>query len=163
MRAEYNPYAHMLPLRRSKRKSNTWEERVPKERVVSDEYHMPVPSMPDAVFTQAIRATGGRTWIFVSGITARDKHGAIVAIGDIEGQTRQVLENIRAILKEAGAGLGDVVKIVTYVRNANDLVKIGRIRREYFEDRMPATTSVEVSRLAQPDQLIEIDAIAIVD
>jgi enamine deaminase RidA (YjgF/YER057c/UK114 family) len=123
---------------------------------------MPVQSIPGAVFTQAIKVPAQGSLVFVSGITARDATGNIIGIGDIEAQTRQVLTTISRILVEAGGSLQDVVKIATYLRHIDDLPTVGRIRREYFGTTTPASTSVEVSRLADPRQLVEIDAVAVV-
>jgi reactive intermediate/imine deaminase len=123
--------------------------------VNSRKYHVPVPS-----FTQAVKAPAHASFVFVSGITARQADGTIVGAGDIEAQTRQVLENIKNILAEAGASLDDVVQMLTHVRDANDIPKVSAVRREYFGDPLPASTTVEVSRLFDPDMLIEITVIA---
>lgn len=130
---------------------------MPRQVVNSAQYHVPVPA-----FTQAVKAPANGTFIFLSGITAREADGTIVATGDIEGQTRHVLEKMKVILAEAGATMADVVKITTFVRDANDISKVSEIRRQYFGEPVPASSTVEVSRLFDPDQLIEMEAIAVV-
>ena len=77
-------------------------------------------------------------------------------------QTRQVLESIKNILAEVGASLDDVVHTLTHVIDADDIPKISVIRREYYGDPPPTSTTVQVARLFDPDQLIEITVTAVV-
>ena len=125
--------------------------------VNSSNYHVPVPS-----FTQSVVVPPGGTTIFVSGITARRADGQIVGKGDVEAQTRQVLESIQTILAESGATLDDVVQMLTHVRHAEDIPKISAIRLEYLGEPLPTSTTVEVSRLFDPDQLLEITVTAVI-
>jgi reactive intermediate/imine deaminase len=127
-----------------------------RDAINSTRYHVPV-----AGFTQAVRAPRGAQFVFVSGLTARTATGEVAHVGDIEGQTRQVLENLKLILGEAGCSLDDVVRTATYLRNMEDHPKMHAVRREFFGDTPPVSTTVEVSRLYHPDQLIEIEAIAV--
>jgi len=113
-------------------------------------------------FTQAVLIPGAAAMLFVSGVTARLPDGSIAALGDIEGQTRQVLENLRLILAEVDATPNDVVRIGTYLRHMEDHPIVHRVRSEFFGLQPPACTTVEVSRLFDERQLVEIDAIAIV-
>ncbi len=126
-----------------------------RDTVNSQKYHVPV-----AGFTQAVRAPRGARLLFVSGLTARQANGDVAHVGDIAGQTRQVLTNLQNILEEAGATLDHVVRIVTYLRNIEDHPAMHAVRREYFGDEPPASTTVEISRLYHPDQLIEVEATA---
>lgn len=136
---------------------------MPRQVVNSPAYDVPVRESADqAPFSQAIVVPAGADFVFVSGITSRAADGAILHEGDIEAQTRQVLENLRAILAAAGAGMGDVIKTTTFVRNADDIRLVSRLRREAFGDPPPTSSTVEVSRLFDPRQLIEIEAIAAV-
>ncbi len=130
---------------------------MPRKTWNSPGYHVPV-----AGFTQAVTTPAAGTLVFVSGLTARRADSAIVAVGDIEGQARQVLENLKRILADLGGTLDDVVRIVTYLRNMEDHPVVHKIRREYFGDRPPASTTVEISRLFDPRQLIEIEATAVI-
>ena len=100
--------------------------------------------------------------VFVSGMTARRPDGSIAGVGDISEQTRQVCENIAAAVAEAGGTLDDVCRVDVYVRNMEDFAKIHEIRAQYFHEPLPASTMVEVSKLAHPDYLIEISAIAVI-
>ena len=117
---------------------------------------------PTGVFSHAtaIEATG--RFVFISGMTARRPDGSIAGIGDITEQTRQVCENVKAAVEAAGGTLADVCRVDVYVRNMEDFAKIHEIRALYFEEPLPASTMVEVSKLANPDYLIEISAIAVV-
>lgn len=79
----------------------------------------------------------------------------------IEEQTIQVLENLKAIIEEAGCSLEDVVKCTVYLRNFNDFPIMNSIYGKYFTNNQPARATVEVTKMAK-DALVEIDAIAIV-
>lgn len=103
-----------------------------------------------------------RKTIFVSGQLARDGKGEIVGKGDMRAQIRQTGENIRAALAAAGATLGDIVKTNTYVTSIEEFFKHTDVRMEYF-GAMPTSTTIEVSKLAHPDLMVEIEVIAMVD
>ena len=102
------------------------------------------------------------TLLFISGIVAFDPQGNVVGKGDIKVQTRQVLENLKAVLESEGAAFSDIVKITNFYINFDDYPKIAEIRSEYFGDWNPASTGVEVKRLIHDDLLIEIEAIAVI-
>ena len=104
----------------------------------------------------------GRRTIFVSGQLARDRHGNVVGKGDMRAQIRQVGENIKTALEAAGATLHDIVKATTYVTDIEEFFRHVDVRMEYF-GALPASTTVEVRRLAQPDLLVEIEVMAVVD
>jgi 2-iminobutanoate/2-iminopropanoate deaminase len=79
-----------------------------------------------------------------------------------KGSPRQVGENVRLCLEAAGATLADLVRTTTYVTDIDELFKHSDIRHRYFGPALPTSTTIEVRRLALPDYLVEIDALAIV-
>ena len=93
----------------------------------------------------------------------RGVDGQLVGRGDIRAQTRKTLENLQSVLAEGGATMDDVVKVTVFVTNlAEHFSAIHEVRSEFFKSDYPASTLVEISRLVDPDMLIEIEAIAVV-
>jgi len=104
----------------------------------------------------------GKKTIFVSGQLARSPSGDVVGAGDMRAQLRQVGENIKAALAAAGATLADIVKTNTYVTDIEEFFKHVDVRMEYF-GALPTSTTVEVRKLAHPDLVVEVEAIAVID
>jgi len=117
---------------------------------------------PVGHFSQAVSIEAKGKLVFISGMTARRPDGRIAGIGDIEAQTRQVCENIKSALEAAGGKLDDVCSVDVYLRNIGDRDRVNKVRREFFGSPPPASTLIEVPRLASPEFLIEISAVALV-
>lgn len=112
-------------------------------------------------YVQGICVPAGRGLIFTAGIIARDAEGAILAPFDVRVQTREVIENLKALLADGGSGLEDVVKLTIYLRDVEgDLSAVREVRDEYWPDDPPAATAVQVSRLMTDAVRIEIEAVA---
>ncbi|MBI3300806.1 MAG: RidA family protein [Deltaproteobacteria bacterium] len=99
--------------------------------------------------------------IYVSGQVAYDAGGNLVGEGDMKAQTRQVFENITAVLAVAGAKLEDIIKINTYITDQSKFMDMLSVRSEIFGANPPASTAVVVAGLAFPGLLIEVEAIAV--
>lgn len=104
------------------------------------------------------RAVRVGTRIYVTGTTATDENGNIVGAGDAYAQTVQTIKNIERALKALDAGLENVVRTRMFVTDISRWEEYGRAHGEFFREIMPATTMVEVSKLIDPQMLIEIEA-----
>ena len=110
-------------------------------------------------YSQGITVSGGL--VFTAGqVGLVPATGEIIA-ADIESQTRQALENVKAILETAGANLSHVVKTTVYLKDLGDFAAMNAVYATFFKDAPPARTTVEISRLPR-DARVEIDAIAVV-
>jgi 2-iminobutanoate/2-iminopropanoate deaminase len=118
---------------------------------------------PSGHFSQATSIAAHGRLVFISGMTARRADGTIAGIGDIEVQTQQVCENIKAAVEQAGGTMDDICRVDVYVRNMEHFEQIHKVRREYFRAPAPASTMVEVCKMTSPEYLIEINAIAVID
>ena len=114
---------------------------------------------PMSHFTDAVRAGG---FLYLSGIIAVDGQGRLVGGDDVVAQTRQVFENMRTVLSAAGCGFDDVVKVTVFLTDIDDRPFINPLRQEVFGATRPASTLVEVPRLAVEGAKIEIECVAVV-
>jgi 2-iminobutanoate/2-iminopropanoate deaminase len=114
---------------------------------------------PMSHYTDAVRAGG---FLHLSGIVAVDAEGQLVGGDDVVAQTRQVLENMRAVLAAGGCGFEDVVKVTIFLTDIDDRPLINPLRQLAFGSTRPASTLVEVPRLAVEGAKVEIECIALV-
>ncbi len=121
------------------------------------EYRVAGQAEPLSHYTDAVRAGD---LLFVSGCVPVDGSGELVGGDDVVEQARQVFRNIGAILAAAGASLRDVVKVTVFLVDIDDRARINPVRQEVFGDARPASTLIEVSRLAVPGARLEIEAVA---
>jgi 2-iminobutanoate/2-iminopropanoate deaminase len=127
-----------------------------KQQVTSDRI-----ATPGGVYSQATVIEARGKLVFISGMVPEAVDGSLVGAGDIEAQTRQVCENVKAAVEAAGGTMDDVVRVDVYVRNMEHFKTIHGVRREYFKPPLPASTMVEVVKMVSPDYLIEMNAIAV--
>ena len=124
--------------------------------------HLQPDTMPPSAalgFTQVVRVG---EWVYIAGQTAVDETGSIVGVGDAAAQTEQVFENLTRAMASVGGTLKDVVKTVVCVVGEENLDAIRTARAGRFGDTPPANTLLVISRLARPEFLLEIEAVAYV-
>jgi len=112
---------------------------------------------PISHYTDAVRADNT---VWISGLLPLDANGNLVGGNDAEAQAEQVLDNLELVLDATKASFADVVKVGIYLRRIGDREAINHARQRRFGDARPASTLVEVSALAHPEALLEIDAVA---
>jgi enamine deaminase RidA (YjgF/YER057c/UK114 family) len=117
------------------------------------------PFEPRVGFSRAVRAGNH---VFVSGTVAWGLDGKLIS-GDAYAQARQCIANIETALIKAGSSLRDVVRTRIYVVDMGQESIVSRAHREAFGDILPAASLVEVSRLATPEMLVEIEADAVIE
>jgi 2-iminobutanoate/2-iminopropanoate deaminase len=115
------------------------------------------------IYAQAVKVTGGETILYLSGQVAYDDKGGVAHPGDFKAQARAALQAVKAQVEAGGGTMANIVKVNTYLTDIRHRADYGPIREEFFgkNKKMPASTLVAVSALAQPEFLIEIEAIAV--
>lgn len=114
------------------------------------------------LFSPSLSISGGTRHIFVSGQVSKDRDGNVVGAGNMRAQIEQVGENVKLCLEAAGATLADLVQTTTYVTDIDEFFKYPDIRHRYFGPALPTSTTIEVRRLARPEYMVEVNAMAIV-
>ena len=115
---------------------------------------------PRPRYSQGILAEGGKV-LFIAGQTASDANGNVVGKGDIKAQTRQVFDNIKAVLEAAGGSFDNMVMTTTYITDRKYREGYNEVRRDIYKKDPPTSTLVIVSGLANEDYMIEIAGIAV--
>lgn len=116
---------------------------------------------PAAIGPYSQGVVAGQTLVFTAGQIAINPATGEIVTGDIKAQTRQVLENIHAILEAAGASLASVVKTTVYLKDLGDFSAMNEVYGSFFPQSPPARSTVEVARLPR-DVRVEIEAIAVI-
>lgn len=116
------------------------------------------PRAPKAIgpYSQAVRAGG---FLFCSGQIALEPESGEMVSGGVKAQTRRVLDNLKAVVEAAGAGLGDVVQVTVYLSDLADFADVNSVYEEYFGETKPARATIQAAALPK-GALIEADCVA---
>ena len=117
---------------------------------------LPVPN-----FSHAVLAPENGRLLFISGLTARNATGEIVGIGEPEVQVRQIMMQMQAIIENSGGSLDDVMQLRTYSTSIDFWPAVEAVWRNLWGSVWPTSTFVEISKLHDPKQLIEIEAVVV--
>ena len=116
-----------------------------------------------AAYSHVVTVTGPGKLIYTAGQLARDASGKIVGPGDMRAQLEQTFKNLDACLKAAGATWADVVKTNTFVTDYEAFSQHRDVRMRYLGVATPTSTTIQISRLAQPEAMVEIELVAVVE
>ena len=119
--------------------------------------HAPAPIGP---YSQAIAAKG--SFLFTAGQVALDPSTGQIVAGDVKAQTRQAMNNLKAVLQEAGTSMDRVVKTTVFLKDMNEFAMMNEVYGEFFPANPPARSTVEVARLPK-DAKVEIEVIALIE
>jgi len=117
-----------------------------------------IATVPGAPYSPGTKAGN---MVFVAGMLALDAGGQIVGRGHIAGQTRQALENVKAIVEAGGGRMSDIVKTTVYITDMANFAAMNEVYKTYFSSEPPARATVKAD-LVNKDFLVEIDAIAVI-
>ncbi len=112
------------------------------------------------IYHHYIRVDQPKSLIFLSGQLSRDASGQLIGAGDMAEQVRQCIRNMATVLESAGGTLSDIVSLVVYTTDIRQFKEIVSARMEFFKDKLPTSTIVEVNHLADPGLMIEFQATA---
>ena len=112
-------------------------------------------------YAQAVKVSSAQTILYIAGQVAYGDNGEAIHPGDFKSQARAALRALKAQVEAGGGTMRDIVKVNTYLTDIRHRADYGPIREEFFGKKMPAHTLVAVAALAQPDFLIEIEAVAV--
>src|SRR6184192_2494545 len=112
-------------------------------------------------YAQAVKVSGAQTILYIAGQVAYGRDGTPAHAGDFKAQARAALQCLKAQVEAGGGTMANIVKVNTYLTDIRHRAEYATIREEFFGKKMPASTLVAVSALAQPEFLIEIEAIAV--
>ena len=121
-----------------------------------EEYKVAGLNEPISHYTDAVRFDN---LLFISGLAPVDENLNLVGGDDAAAQTRQIFENMKAILDAAGASFADILRVTVYLTDIDDRAAINPVRQEYFGETRPASTLIGVNELAIPGMKVEIEAI----
>jgi enamine deaminase RidA (YjgF/YER057c/UK114 family) len=113
------------------------------------------------IYSQAVKVSGAQTILYIAGQVAYTAEGGAAHPGDFKAQARAALQCLKAQVEAGGGTMADIIKVNTYLTDIRHRADYGPIREEFFGKKMPAHTLVAVMALAQPEFLIEIEAVAV--
>lgn len=116
------------------------------------------PWEPLAGYARAVQAGD---MVYVSGTTGTDPSGKVLSPGDAAAQTEQAIQNIENALKRLGLGLENVVRTRIYLTQMDQWEAVAKVHGKFFGEIHPATSLVGVTRLIDPEMLVEIEAVAV--
>ena len=114
-----------------------------------------------ATYSQGVKVSQAQTILFLSGQVAYTSDGGVASRGDFKGQARGAFEAIKTLVESQGGTMANVVKLTTFVTDMAYRADLAPLREEFLGKKGPASTLVEISSLAHPDWMIEIEAIAV--
>ena len=125
--------------------------------IMREEIRIETLGPPISHYTDAVRFGD---LLFISGVVAWDQAGNVVGKGDVVAQTEKIFDSMGQILAHGGCGFADVLTVTVFLKDIEDRAKINPVRERVFGDTRPASTLVEVSKLVNPELMIEINAVA---
>jgi 2-iminobutanoate/2-iminopropanoate deaminase len=130
----------------------------PEEGPMHTKYNPPTVAAPASTYSHGVEVKPNARWLHISGQVGVLPNGKVAA--DFAAQAEACWKNIANVLKAAGMGIDDLVKITTFIRNPADVVTLRTVRDKFIGSARPASTLIVVAGLASPDWLVEIEAVA---